>query len=128
MKRFRPRETRPRHRRMRSGRWRRGPRQGQSGASGQLRTVALRIAQEEACLVLNKDMRRIVDEQRLGYVASVGQDGTPNLSPKGTFAVWDDDHLVFAHLHSHHTVANLEAGRSMVEVNIVDPIARKGYR
>ena len=78
--------------------------------------------------MLNKDMRRIVDEQRLGYVASVGQDGTPNLSPKGTFAVWDDDHLVFAHLHSHHTVANLEAGRSMVEVNIVDPIARKGYR
>jgi len=29
-------------------------------------------------------------------VATVRPDGTPNLSPKGTTAVWDDDHLVSA--------------------------------
>lgn len=51
--------------------------------------------------MLDHEMRRVVDEQRLGYVATVGPDGTPNLSPKGTTAVWDDGHLVFAHLHSH---------------------------
>src|SRR4029077_2556265 len=60
--------------------------------------------------------------------ASVCPDGTPNVSPKGTTAVWDDDHLVFAHLYSHQTVANIEAGRAVVEVNVVDPIFRKGYR
>src|SRR6266853_4809673 len=46
--------------------------------------------------ILTDDMKRIVREQRLGYIATVCPDGTPNLSPKGTTAVWDDDHLVFA--------------------------------
>jgi hypothetical protein len=78
--------------------------------------------------VLDDDMQRVVGEQRLAYIASVCPDGTPNLSPKGTTAVWDDSHLVFAHLHSHQTVANIEAGRPVVEVNVVDPIRRKGYR
>jgi predicted pyridoxine 5'-phosphate oxidase superfamily flavin-nucleotide-binding protein len=79
-------------------------------------------------VVLDQDMQRTVNEQRLGYVASVCPDGTPNLSPKGTTAVWDDSHLVFAHLHSHQTAANIETGTSVVEINVVDPIRRKGYR
>jgi hypothetical protein len=78
--------------------------------------------------MFDEDMRRVVREQRLGYVASVCADGTPNLSPKGTTAVWDDEHLVFAHLHSPQTVANIEGGHPVVEVNVVDPILRKGYR
>ena len=72
-------------------------------------------------------MRRVVTEQSLAFVATVCPDGTPNLSPKGTIAVWDDDHLVFAHIHSPHTVANL-ATNPAIEVNVVDPIVRKGYR
>src|SRR5882724_10479480 len=40
------------------------------------------------------DMKHIVREQGLGDVATVCPDGTPNLSPKRTTAVWDDDHLV----------------------------------
>lgn len=79
-------------------------------------------------MILDEDMKRVVDGQRLGYIASVDADGTPNLSPKGTLAVWDDEHLVFADLHSPHTVANIESGRTIVEVNVVDPILRKGYR
>ena len=78
--------------------------------------------------MLDRDMQRVVSEQRLGYVASVCADGTPNLSPKGTTAVWDDEHLVFAHLYSAQTVANIEAGDGVVEINVVDPIVRKGYR
>ena len=78
--------------------------------------------------VLNDDMKRVVREQRLGYVATVCPDGTPNLSPKGTTAVWDDEHLVFLDLYSPGTVANIEAGNPVVEVNVVDPIRRKGYR
>ncbi len=73
-------------------------------------------------------MQRVVNEQRLAYVASVCPDGTPNLSPKGTTAVWDDEHLVFAHIHSPQTAANIEAGSSVVEINVVDPLVRKGYR
>ena len=78
--------------------------------------------------VLDDDMKRVVREQRLGYVATVCPDGTPNLSPKGTTAVWDDEHLVFLDLFSPGTVANIEGGNRVVEVNVVDPIRRKGYR
>src|SRR4029078_3336825 len=72
-------------------------------------------------------MKRVVEEQRLGFVATVCPDGTPNVSPKGTTAVWDDDHLVFAHIRSPWTMANLRTNPN-VEVNVVDPVVRKGYR
>jgi len=72
-------------------------------------------------------MKRVVEEQRLGFVATVCPDGTPNLSPKGTTAVWDDDHLVFANIRSPGTLSNLRQNAN-VEVNVVDPFLRKGYR
>lgn len=72
-------------------------------------------------------MRRLVAAQKLGFIATVRPDGTPNLSPKGTTEVWDDEHLVFLDLHSPGTVANL-AGNPAVEINVVDPVRRKGYR
>ena len=66
-------------------------------------------------------------EAELGFIATVCPDGTPNLSPKGTTAVWDDDHLVFADLRSPGTVENLRSNPS-IEVNVVDQLVRKGYR
>lgn len=78
--------------------------------------------------MLDADMKRVVTTQRLGYVASVCPDGTPNLSPKGTTAVWDDEHVVFLDLASPQTVGNIEAGNPVVEINVIDPILRKGYR
>jgi hypothetical protein len=77
--------------------------------------------------LLSADMKRVVSEQRLGFVATVCPDGTPNLSPKGTTAVWDDDHLVFANIRSPGTLANLRHNAN-VELNVVDPFVRKGYR
>ena len=77
--------------------------------------------------VLTEDMKRVVREQRLGYIATVCPDGTPNLSPKATMKVWDDDHLVFADLASPGTIANLKQNPA-IEINIVDPFLRKGYR
>jgi predicted pyridoxine 5'-phosphate oxidase superfamily flavin-nucleotide-binding protein len=76
---------------------------------------------------MTDDMKRLVREQRLGFVATVRPDGGPAVSPKGTTSVWDDEHLVFLHLHSPGTVANLLADER-IEVNVVDPIKRKGYR
>ena len=77
--------------------------------------------------ILTDDMKRVVREQKLGFVATVCADGTPNLSPKGTTGVWDDDHLMFADIRSPQSVRNIEANPS-VEVNVVDSLVRKGYR
>ena len=41
--------------------------------------------------------------------------------------MWDDDHLVFANIRSPGTLANLPQNAN-VEVNVVDPFLRKGYR
>jgi uncharacterized protein len=72
-------------------------------------------------------MQRVLLEQRLGFVATVTPDGRPNLSPKGTTTVFDERHLMFADIVSPGTVATL-ASNPAVEVNVVDPIVRKGYR
>ena len=77
--------------------------------------------------VLNSEMKRLVERQKLGFVATVCSDGTPNLSPKGTTAVWDDDHLVFADIRSPGSVTNIRHNPA-VEINVVDPLLRKGYR
>jgi predicted pyridoxine 5'-phosphate oxidase superfamily flavin-nucleotide-binding protein len=77
--------------------------------------------------VLTQEARHVVEGQRLGFVATVNADGTPNLSPKGTVAVLDDEHLVFADIRSPRTIANLR-GNPAIEINVVDPISRKGYR
>jgi uncharacterized protein len=77
--------------------------------------------------MLTPDMKRIIEEQRLGFVATAAADGTPNVSPKGTFVVLDDATIGFGEIRSPGTVRNLRAN-PRVEVNFVDPFVRKGYR
>ena len=77
--------------------------------------------------ILTDDMKRVVRQQRLAFVATVCADNTPNVSPKGTIAVLDDDHLVFANIRSPQTLSNLRRN-SAIEINVVDPMVRKGYR
>ena len=77
--------------------------------------------------ILTLEMRQALAEQRLIFAATVGPDGTPNLSPKGTAMVWDDDHILFADLASPGTMRNLAANPA-IEINIVSPFSRRGYR
>ena len=77
--------------------------------------------------ILTTEIKEFVKKEKLGYVATVCPDGTPNLSPKGTTTVWDDEHLVFADIHSPGTIDNLLVNPS-IEINIVDIFTRKGYR
>ncbi|HLN54717.1 MAG TPA: pyridoxamine 5'-phosphate oxidase family protein, partial [Bacteroidales bacterium] len=78
-------------------------------------------------VILSPEIRDFVKTQKLGFVATVCRDGTPNLSPKGTTTVWDDGHLVFADIHSPGTVENL-LHNPAIEINIVSVFTRKGYR
>jgi uncharacterized protein len=76
---------------------------------------------------LTPAMLRLIDEQRLGFIATVNVDGSPNVSPKGTFLALDDHTIAFAEMRSPATVENVT--RDMrVEVNMVDVFARKGAR
>ena len=73
------------------------------------------------------EIRNFVNFQKLGYVATISSDGSPNLSPKGTIAILDDSRLVFANIRSPQTVKNLIKNPS-IEINVIDPFSRMGYR
>ena len=77
--------------------------------------------------MLTRDMKRVIEEQRLGFVATAAPDATPNVSPKGTFAVLDDRTIAFGEMRSPGTIRNLRAN-PRIEVNFVDVFIRKGYR
>ena len=76
---------------------------------------------------ISDEIKHFLERQKLGFVATISPDNTPNVSPKGTILAWDDEHLIFADIKSPHTISNLENNPS-VEINVVDPILRKGYR
>ena len=77
--------------------------------------------------MLTPDMKRVIEEQRLGFVATAAPDGTPNVSPKGPFAVLGDRTIAFGEIRSPGTIRNLRAN-PRIEVNFVDVFVRKGYR
>jgi predicted pyridoxine 5'-phosphate oxidase superfamily flavin-nucleotide-binding protein len=77
--------------------------------------------------MLTPDMKRIITEHPLGFVATCAADGTPNLSPKGTFFLVDDHTIAFGDIRSPGTIRNLH-DNPRIEVNFVDPFTRKGYR
>src|SRR5215216_2951288 len=77
--------------------------------------------------LLTQEIKEFVNKVKLGFIATVCPDGTPNLSPKGTTIAWDEDCLAFADIHSPGTISNLLIN-PFIEINIVDVFTRKGYR
>ncbi len=77
--------------------------------------------------ILTQEMKDFVNKQRMGFVATVSPDNSPNLSPKGTTVVYSDEQLIFSGIRSEHTLSNLEKN-PLVDINVVNPIKRKGYR
>jgi uncharacterized protein len=77
--------------------------------------------------VITAKMRRIIEENTIGLVATVTPDGSPGVSPKGTTVVLDDKHVVFSNIRSPQTVANIRIN-PVVELNFIDVFRRKACR
>ena len=78
-------------------------------------------------IIISEEIKNFVNSQKLGYVATVSKDGTANLSPKGTIVIMNESTLIFADIRSPQTIQNLQDNHS-VEINVVDPFQRLGYR
>ncbi|WP_299293700.1 pyridoxamine 5'-phosphate oxidase family protein [Nitrosopumilus sp.] len=76
--------------------------------------------------MITSEIKAFLDLHKLGYVATVSEDGMPNLSPKGTIIGWDENTLAFADIRSPDTMKNLQSNPN-VEINSIDPLSRKGY-
>jgi predicted pyridoxine 5'-phosphate oxidase superfamily flavin-nucleotide-binding protein len=64
---------------------------------------------------------------KMGWVATATREGVPNVTPKGTVRVLDDQHVIFADLFSLKTRQNLDQNPK-VAVTVIDPSTHKGYQ
>lgn len=64
---------------------------------------------------------------KLAWVATASCNGEPNVTPKGTLRLLDDQHVSFADLFSRKTRQNLRENPK-VAVTVVDAKSGKGYQ
>ncbi|MFV0299055.1 MAG: pyridoxamine 5'-phosphate oxidase family protein [Hyphomicrobiaceae bacterium] len=77
--------------------------------------------------MITPEMRRLVEDNTIGLVATVTPDGYPRVSPKGTMVVVDERTVVFADIRSPGTRANVESNPA-VEMNFLDVMSRRVCR
>ena len=78
-------------------------------------------------MIITEQMKSIAKNHPVGIVGTVNADGTPNVSPKGTMVVLDDDTIIFGEIASPGTLANI-LERPAMEINFVDVLARRCFR
>lgn len=76
---------------------------------------------------LSEEAKKVISEIHPGLVATVSKGGKPNVSPKGSFRVLDDEHVAFNDFNSPRTIANLRENPQLTVI-VFDPITRKGCR
>ena len=76
---------------------------------------------------MSDEVKQFVSESPVKIVATASKDGKPSVSAKGSLAVFDDEHLVFADIRSPGTVANLNEN-SKIAVMCFNPENRHGCR
>ncbi|MDE0392214.1 MAG: pyridoxamine 5'-phosphate oxidase family protein [Rhodospirillales bacterium] len=77
--------------------------------------------------MLTEEMQTLIRRFSAGAVATVNADGTPSVSPKGTFVILDSRTLAFGHIRSPGTVANLRRNPA-IEVCFTDVVTRRAVR
>jgi uncharacterized protein len=78
-------------------------------------------------VALSEEAKSVIAEVHPGYVATADKDGRPNVSAKGSYRVLDDQHVLFADVHSPRTIANLREN-PQVSAIVLDPATRRSCR
>jgi predicted pyridoxine 5'-phosphate oxidase superfamily flavin-nucleotide-binding protein len=64
---------------------------------------------------------------KMGWVATASLAGHPNVTPKGSLKLLDDQHVIFADLFSLKTRQNLKEN-PQIAVTVIDAATAKGYQ
>ena len=75
---------------------------------------------------LTQEMKDMISAQQC-FVATVNPDGAPNIGPKRSTRVLDDEHIAYNEVTAKRTWGNVEAG-SKVAIACVDREKIKGFR
>jgi predicted pyridoxine 5'-phosphate oxidase superfamily flavin-nucleotide-binding protein len=76
---------------------------------------------------LSEEAKALIKDTHLGFIATASASGRPNVSLKGSLRVLDDEHIVFADIHSPNTFANLKEN-PLVAAMVFEPSTRHGCR
>jgi uncharacterized protein len=76
---------------------------------------------------LTEEAKKTIGMIHPAYVATASKNGKPNVSAKGSLRVIDDEHVLFADVHSPRTVANIREN-PQVAIICLDAVAHKGCR
>ncbi len=75
---------------------------------------------------LSQEMKDLIAAQQC-FIATVNPDGSPNIGPKRSTRVLDDEHVAFTEVTGNQTWRNVQRG-SRVAIAVVDREHMKGYR
>ncbi len=75
---------------------------------------------------LTKEMQEVIGDE-LAWIATVNNDGTPDLGPKRTMRVLDDEHLIFCENTDGQHHANIKANGKIV-VGVAKRFDNVGFR
>ncbi|MBI2866467.1 MAG: pyridoxamine 5'-phosphate oxidase family protein [Chloroflexi bacterium] len=76
---------------------------------------------------LTEETKQFIKENGPGLIATASKSGRPNVSPKGSTQVLDDDNIIFAHVRSPRTFANIKEN-PQVAILCFNSATRKGVR
>jgi uncharacterized protein len=77
--------------------------------------------------ILSEEAKALIKDTHPGFIATASLSGRPNVSLKGSLRVLDDEHVVFADIHSPNTIANL-VENPQVAAMVFEPTSRHGCR
>ncbi len=77
--------------------------------------------------ILSEEAKQLIQNTHPGLIATANKNGMPNVSPKGSFQVLDDEHVLFANIHSPRSMANI-AENPQVSAIVFEPSNRHGCR
>lgn len=76
---------------------------------------------------ITEEMKTMIEKQGLVFSATASKDGAPNVSPKGSIRVWDENTLLFVERNSPRTTRNLKENPRMALV-VLDKEKSRGYQ
>ncbi len=77
-------------------------------------------------ITLTDDMKKMI-AHNLAYVATVDDEGNPDIGPKMSVGVLDDTHLFFYERTARQTLRNMRANGKLV-IAVANRATKKGYR
>ncbi|QMU27518.1 pyridoxamine 5'-phosphate oxidase family protein [Adhaeribacter radiodurans] len=77
--------------------------------------------------MITDEIRRYASKSILCWLATVSEEGIPNVSPKEIFTFYDESTLLIAHIASPQSIRNIQKNENVC-VSFIDIFVQKGFQ